>query len=220
MNEKIEKKFKKAFSQLGETIPVFNLQTKQHMLNILEEILKANKTLNKISSINQTIAVKAGLSTEVFHSKTHNNLDAILNNENTKVFTDAESSVVLLKNGKLYAIGDNRYGQLGINGYSKTIRYFNKVYNLERELLQIVTIFYGIKLTLIFTRKNEKGFSKIKYKKVYTCGEEFANFQIEEYKPKIIKELTGLINKIETDNIEIVCKSYYIILFLEILRHF
>lgn len=90
MKKTIERKFEKAFSQLGETNPVFTLQAKQQMSDMVEQIAKANNAFTDISSTNQTTAVKAGFSAEVSHAESHN-LDAILNGDGTRVLTDNEA---------------------------------------------------------------------------------------------------------------------------------
>lgn len=87
MNEKIEKKFEKAFSQLGETNPVFPMQAKRQMADMVEQIARANENILKRASTDHDIPHKAGFIAEEFHAETHN-LDAILNDDSTRVYTD------------------------------------------------------------------------------------------------------------------------------------
>ncbi len=90
MSERIEKRFEKVFSQLGETNPIFTLQAKQQMFDMVEQITKANNAFTDISGTNQTTAVKAGFAAEVSHAESHN-LDAILNGDSTRVLTDNDT---------------------------------------------------------------------------------------------------------------------------------
>ena len=90
MSEKIEKKFEKAFSQLEETNPIFPLQAKQQMADMVEQIAKANSAFVDISNTNQTTAVKAGFAAEVSHAESHN-LHAILKRDSTRVLTDNDA---------------------------------------------------------------------------------------------------------------------------------
>lgn len=85
--EEIEKKYEKAFSQLGETNPIFPYMAKKQMSDMVEQIAKSNKIYEKISSTNQNNAVKAGFAAEEWHTQTHN-LDATLNNDSTRVYSD------------------------------------------------------------------------------------------------------------------------------------
>gem|GEM_PF-867357 len=86
-SEQIEKKYEKSFSQLGETNPVFPYMAKKQMADMVEQIAKSNEIYEKISSTNQSTAVKAGFSAEEWHVQTHN-LDASLKNDTTKVLSD------------------------------------------------------------------------------------------------------------------------------------
>lgn len=85
--EKIEKKFEKAFNQLGESNPLFPVQAKEQMFSMVEQIAKSNTNFNSVSNTNQSIAVKAGFAMEEIIVETHN-LDAILNNDSTRAYND------------------------------------------------------------------------------------------------------------------------------------
>jgi hypothetical protein len=86
-DERIEIKYEKQFKQLGETSPLFPYMAKKQMLNMVEQISKSNEVFEKISTTNQTEAVKAGFLAEEWHTETHN-LDATLNNDSTRVYND------------------------------------------------------------------------------------------------------------------------------------
>lgn len=85
--EEIERKYEKSFSQLGEINPIFPYMAKKQMSDMVEQIAKSNEVYEKISSTNQNNAVKAGFVAEEWHTQTHN-LDATLNNDSTKVYSD------------------------------------------------------------------------------------------------------------------------------------
>jgi len=86
----IEKKLEKVFSQVAEINPIFPMQAKKQMAEMVEHITRANKTFSDISNTNQTTAVKAGFAAEVSHAESYN-LDATLNGDRTRVYTDNDS---------------------------------------------------------------------------------------------------------------------------------
>lgn len=94
MDEPVEKKYEKAFSQLGEVQAFFPYQAKQEMGAILEEIYKANGYLKDISSTAQSVPVKGGFAAETFHTETHN-LNAIINDDPTRAVNDMDSAWTL-----------------------------------------------------------------------------------------------------------------------------
>lgn len=87
MQENMDNKFEKAFSQLGETNPIFPIQAKKQMADMVEQIARSNENILSRSNTNQGVAHKAGFIAEEFHAETHN-LDAILNNDGTRLYTD------------------------------------------------------------------------------------------------------------------------------------
>lgn len=121
MEERIEKKFEKSFSQLGETNQLFPLEAKQQMAKMVEEIAKANNIFTEISSTNQSTAVKAGFAAEVSHAESHN-LDAILNDDTTIILTDNDKQwydyglkkndtpdLIAIKDGKITHKSQSKY---------------------------------------------------------------------------------------------------------------
>ncbi|MDM8515543.1 hypothetical protein QUF76_05030 [Desulfobacterales bacterium HSG16] len=88
--ECIERKFEKVFSQLGEVNPIFSMQTKNQMVNMVEQIAKSNNNFQNITGTDQSNAVKGGFAAEEWHAESHN-LDAILNDDSTRLYTDEYS---------------------------------------------------------------------------------------------------------------------------------
>lgn len=98
LKEDIDLKYEKAFKQLGETNPIFPHFAKKQMGDLVEQIAKSNKIYEQSSQIvekfkldpkkyNQTLASQGGFVAEEFHAQTHN-MDAILKNDDTRVYTD------------------------------------------------------------------------------------------------------------------------------------
>ncbi len=85
-NERIEHKYEKCFSQLGEVQTIFPTNAKLQMAQMVEQIARTDKNLSDILSTEQTTPVKAGNAAEEWISETYN-LDAILKNKDSRAIT-------------------------------------------------------------------------------------------------------------------------------------
>lgn len=134
--EKIEKKYEKYFSQLGETNPVFTLQAKTEMANMVEQIARTNTNLEAISGTNQTTAVKAGFGAEELHAESYN-LDAILNGSDARASTDKYpewGDLGLKTNDTPDIVVAKKDGEIVHQSQSKYYRNSEKTANAMREI--------------------------------------------------------------------------------------
>ena len=76
-DERIEKKYEKAFSQAGEVNPYFPVNAKIEMAQMIEQGIRTDNNVFPRITTNQDIAVKAGFVAEEVHAESYN-LDAIL----------------------------------------------------------------------------------------------------------------------------------------------
>lgn len=86
-SNRVEKKYEKAFSQLGEVQTIFPANAKFEMAQMVEQIAKTDQNLADIVSTGQTIPVKAGFTAEEVHTESFN-LDAIYKNKGVRGITD------------------------------------------------------------------------------------------------------------------------------------
>jgi len=83
----IERKYEKAFSQIGGIQTIFPSDAKIEMAKMAEQIAKSDKNISKIIQTNQKIGDKAGLVAEEWHAETFN-LDAIYKEKPQRAITD------------------------------------------------------------------------------------------------------------------------------------
>jgi hypothetical protein len=89
-NEAIEKKYEDAFKNAAAVNPVFPYAAKQQMTKMVEEIVSTNNILDDILDTNQNYFIKGGNAAEEFHAHGFN-LDSILNDSDTRAYTDRRS---------------------------------------------------------------------------------------------------------------------------------
>lgn len=83
----IEVKFEKAFSQLGDTNPIFPFNAKMEMKQMVDEIVRRDKNIMNAAATKQGLGIKSGFVAEELHAESHN-LDAILKGDKSRAFTD------------------------------------------------------------------------------------------------------------------------------------
>lgn len=86
-DDSVEKKYERAFEQAAHLQPVFAVNARHEMAQMVEAIAKAQKNINDILSTNQSAPVKGGYLAEEFHALTFN-MDAILKGDNARAYTD------------------------------------------------------------------------------------------------------------------------------------
>ena len=88
MSEKrIEKKYEKAFAQIGGVQTVFPCEAKIEMAKMVEQVAKTDTNLKSILSTNQGKHIKAGFVAEELHTESFN-LDSILKDGKLSAYTD------------------------------------------------------------------------------------------------------------------------------------
>jgi hypothetical protein len=86
-DDSIERKYERAFAQLGETNAVFPAQAKDEMARMIEQIVRTDEHLANIVSTGQTDAIRGGFAAEEVHAESFN-LDAILKGKSFRAATD------------------------------------------------------------------------------------------------------------------------------------
>ncbi|MDM8548954.1 hypothetical protein QUF72_02705 [Desulfobacterales bacterium HSG2] len=121
-NKRIEEKYEKVFSQLGEIQTIFPATAKFEMAQMIEQAARSSENIKNIVSTNQEIGVKAGFVAEEFHVETFN-LDAIYKGKDIRAITenypewnkfdlkknDSVADIALIKNGKLIHKSQSKY---------------------------------------------------------------------------------------------------------------
>ncbi len=85
--ERIEKKYDQAFSQMGAVYPAFPEFAKDEMSQMIEQIVRSNKNFLDISNTKQSAAIKGGFAAEEIITETFN-LDAILKDKPYEMLND------------------------------------------------------------------------------------------------------------------------------------
>jgi len=121
-NERIEQKYEKAFSQIGEVQTIFPANAKIEMTKMVEQIAKNDQNISKIVQTNQKIGDKAGLVAEEWHAETYN-LEAISKDKSQRAITDrntewtklgfkkndGSSDIAVMDNGKVVHKSQSKY---------------------------------------------------------------------------------------------------------------
>lgn len=103
----IEKQYEKAFEQAASLHPMFPASAKKQMAQMVEAIAKGNNNIDMILSTKQSAPIKGGFIAEEYHAETFN-LDAILNGDDSRAYTDNYDEWYKQKwNGKNLVRNDN-----------------------------------------------------------------------------------------------------------------
>ncbi len=116
-SEPVEKRYEAAFKDAVALNPVFPFEAKRQMSALLEEALRADGMIDKLSSTGQSVPIKAGLIAEEFHRSTFN-ADAIVKGSGARAYTDRAGGV-LPKNDQVVDIAVVDQGQVVVSAQSK-----------------------------------------------------------------------------------------------------
>jgi uncharacterized protein (DUF697 family) len=108
----MERSRKDTLKRSIDVCPIWSMEAANKVGEMIEQINQANNLINKVSSTQQHIAVKAGFAAETWHAESFN-LDAILKSKNVRAFTDNfQGNHNLRKNDPIHDIiimdGDKR----------------------------------------------------------------------------------------------------------------
>ena len=86
-DDSVEKKYEKAFEQVGYLQPGFAANAKREMAQMVEVIAKGNKNIYAELATGRGVFQKGGFIAEEFHAETFN-LDAVLKGDGSRAYTD------------------------------------------------------------------------------------------------------------------------------------
>jgi hypothetical protein len=135
-DDSIERKYERAFAQLGEVSPVFPAEAKDEMARMIEQIVRTDEHLADIASMDQTAAVRGGFAAEEAHAESFN-LDAILKGKKFRAATDRYEEWRALGFGRNDSSTDVIVHQDGVPLHRAQIKYNGTAKQTATEMRQL-----------------------------------------------------------------------------------